>query len=421
MSIFAKPLSDVATADLQELLDHRAVENLRLEFKLQVPNRDETLKKITSFANTYGGFMVVGASASSIDGRIDGLPGVDEETGYKQKVVQWCFDAATPPLVVEVSDPIPVPSRNGKLCYVVKTAESDLAPHFLNDRKGIWVRTDEFSQRTKVVLADERELRHLFDRRRLVLDRRASILDRAKRRFDNYIAKMNTDLSGNRTHPAPRLEVSVVPRFPSRPICEQEMLKRELVARENVLPWRGVEFPRSTRAIVSQHESAIILFNERGLSSILEANIWGMLFYSMQIDQKHHTYSGIHAYQVVGYLLVFIRHATKMLLTMGYSGPIVIETNFASILNVPWLHVGATDGVVSTSPGSELDDDFGFKISTTTEELTQKPDRILMDAIRSVFFSANLSDLVDTQQKLEELLRKGYKFNSWSEPLNLQT
>ena len=45
----------MATADLQELLIDSAVENARLEFKLQVPTKDETLKKLSSFANTFGG------------------------------------------------------------------------------------------------------------------------------------------------------------------------------------------------------------------------------------------------------------------------------------------------------------------------------------------------------------------------------
>ena len=86
--------------------------------------------------------MVVGAKAQSKDGRILGLPGVDAEAGYKQKVVQWCFDGASPPLIVEVSDPIPSPEVPGKVCYVVYVPESHLAPNFLNGRKGVWVRID---------------------------------------------------------------------------------------------------------------------------------------------------------------------------------------------------------------------------------------------------------------------------------------
>lgn len=60
---------------------------------MEVPSKDETLKKISSLANTFGGYMVVGARANSADGRLTELPGVDPESGYRQKVVQWCFAA----------------------------------------------------------------------------------------------------------------------------------------------------------------------------------------------------------------------------------------------------------------------------------------------------------------------------------------
>jgi hypothetical protein len=64
MSIFSKPISKLGTEDLEELLKEAAVENIRLEFKLEVPGKEETLKKLSSFANTFGGFLVVGAGAS---------------------------------------------------------------------------------------------------------------------------------------------------------------------------------------------------------------------------------------------------------------------------------------------------------------------------------------------------------------------
>lgn len=126
MSIFSKPLSRLEPTDLLDLLQDRAVENARLEFKSEVPNKDETLKKLSSFANTFGGFMVIGAKANSADGRIEELPGVDAQDGYKQKVVDWCFGGASPPLSVEVSDPIPAPSAGGKVCYIVHVGESDV-------------------------------------------------------------------------------------------------------------------------------------------------------------------------------------------------------------------------------------------------------------------------------------------------------
>ena len=37
-----------------------AVESVRLEFKSNAPDKDETLKKLSSFANTIGGWMIEG-------------------------------------------------------------------------------------------------------------------------------------------------------------------------------------------------------------------------------------------------------------------------------------------------------------------------------------------------------------------------
>ena len=88
MSIFAKPVADLSLLDLEDLLAENAVENIRLEFKREIPTKDETLKKLSSFANTLGGFVVIGADARGADARVVGLPGVDPRSGYKQTVVQ---------------------------------------------------------------------------------------------------------------------------------------------------------------------------------------------------------------------------------------------------------------------------------------------------------------------------------------------
>jgi hypothetical protein len=142
MSIFTKQVSQLERADLEVLISDKAVESARLEFKLEIPNKDETLKKFSSFGNTFGGFIVVGARADSKDGRIENLPGVAVEAGYKQNLTQWCFDAVSPPMTVEVSDPIPVSTEVGKVS--------------INGRKGVLVRTYEFSSRFEAHLGEDR-------------------------------------------------------------------------------------------------------------------------------------------------------------------------------------------------------------------------------------------------------------------------
>ena len=414
MSIYSKPLSQVQAADLDELLQEKAVENVRLEFKLQAPSKDETLKKLSSFANTFGGFMVIGAKADSEDGRIDALPGVDPQDGYKQTIMQWCFGAVSPPLSAEVSDPIPVPAGSGKVCYVIFIPESEVAPHFLNGRKGVWVRTDEFSSRFEARLADENELKHLFDRRRAVLERRLRLTERAKKRFDTYIGQKHTDLSGNRTKIGPLLEFGIVPRFPSQQVCQHESLSQHIF--NNYLTWRGVIFPDFTRRqILLQDESAIVL-DAVVRTSFFEASVWGALFYAVELDTDHGPtkarMEGIHTYQVVGYILLFVRHAAKILRAIGYSGPLLIEVALGSILGVPWLR--AAYGVLMQSDvRSVLDDDVGFSIRTTAEELLRRSDGIAVEIVRRVFLSVNWPGMVDSAQECERLIRSGYEFNSW--------
>lgn len=417
MSIYGKPLSELTTADLQELLDNRSVENVRLEFKAEVPGKDQTLKKLSSFANTFGGYMVVGVKESNTDRRIEGLPGVDVQDGYKQKVVDWCFSSASPPLTAEVSEAIPVPAGNGKVCYVIYVAESDVAPHFLNDREGIFVRTDEFSARFEARLADENELRHLFDRRKLIIERRERLLARARKRFQVFSAKAIAD-SGEEARQSPLLELSVVPRFPARQLCEQRTLS-SLVTGVS-LNWRQVGFPIPGSETVSQHESAIVLKAVGGVS-MLEANVWGMLFYCAEIAEAHGPTQtwGIHLYSFVGHILVFLQHAGDILGRVGYSGPICIDAVIRSMLESPWLY--ASYGSFLTSRlGSVLDDDVSFSITTTTEALHQKPHGVAIEIFRTVFNSVNWPDLVNSAQSFEDLIRKGYTYNCWSPPERLK-
>jgi len=418
MSIYTKPIAQLTAADLQELAQENAVENARLEFKSQVPNKDEILKKLTSFANTFRGFVVIGAAANSADGRIQDLPGVDPQNGYKQTLVQWCFDAVSPPLTIEVSDAITVPS--GKVCYVVSVPESDVAPHHINGRKGAWVRTDEFSapQRFDSKLANDNEIQHLQNRRRLVLERREQLVERARKRFGTYVARKHKDASGQITQSGPIFELFVVPRFPTRPLCAQEALRNLVQA--NYMNWRGTIFPDFTRnQFTAQNESILVLDSVVARTSIFEVNVWGLTFYGIELETDFHQAQGIHPYDLAGSVLLYLRHAAKMLDIMGYSGNVLISASLDCMLGVPLLQE-MYGSVISPFAGSELDDDVTFSIEVTSHELTEKGDGVVAELLRRIFFSMGWQGAVDSPQKTENLLRKAYAFNFWQHPEKLR-
>jgi hypothetical protein len=412
MSIFDKSISQIHTTDLQDLLQGNSIENIRLEFKLFPPDKDEILKKLSSFANTFGGYLVVGAQARSTDGRLEGLPGVDVQAGFKQKIVDWGFGAASPPLSLEISDPIPAPAKTGKVCYVIYVPESDVAPHFLNGRKGIWIRTDEFSARFNATLANETELVYLLDRRKLILQRRFSLLERARSRFAKY-REQKYPFSNSSGKQSARLEFCVIPRFPARPLCQQSSLRPIIVS--SGINWRQITFPRLNDGIVSQHESEITLQAAgKSVISLFEANTWGLLFYGMELEGNEGSVTAIHLYRLVGSVLLFIKHSGHMLGLMGYSGPILIDISLNSLLGATWIH--APDGMTYTHAGSEFDDSMAFAISSTTIELTERCDGLARDIVRNILYSVNWSELIDTPNQIENVILKGYDFNFWHRP-----
>lgn len=411
MSIFAKPISQLAWQDLADLLDSKAVENVRLEFKRAVPKRDETLKKLSSFANTFGGQVVIGAEADSKDGRVTGLPGVKPENNYKQTVVQWCADGVTPFLDVDVSDPIPNPSSSNHVCYVIRVRESDLAPHFLNGRKGIYIRTNEFSNRFEPHLANEGELRHLLDRRQIISARRVALIQRARQRFSTFIARRYQELV-RREEIGSRFDVAIVPRFPSEQICDH--LSLNSIVQNERIGWRQIGFPRLSVGFVSQHESAIIL--RPGSSfSILEANVWGLLFYATEMERNTGEFNGIHLNHFLGQLLVFLEHARGLMPKMGYGGSLAIQMRMESIRGVPWLSFDG-GGIPVMQRASELDDEVTFDLDSSTDELQNDRDQLAMKLLRYVFFALNWPEAASSKEALEELLRAGYRFNMWQWP-----
>ncbi len=347
-----------------------------------------------------------------LEKRFAGNRRVDVRQGYKQAIADWAFSGVTPPISVEVSDPIQLSTQPSKVCYVLRVGESDLAPHFLNGRKGVYVRTDEFSSRFEVQLANESELSGLMQRRERVVERRDSLVRRSRDRFQAFAASHYDDL-GRR--PASGmgawLDLSIGPRFPMQTVCDHSRL---IAVLQNVrIRWRQVDFPRTHHhGLVSQHESVIGL--DPGSSfSLLEANTWGMLYYATEIELEHNEpTTGIHVYHFVGQLLVFLEHARLILGGLGYTGPLTLHMRMKSMRNVPWLYT-SSGNTIQTGPASPLDDGAEVSLDATTEDLQQARDSLLKDLMRAAFYATNWVAAV-TQERLDHYVDGGYRYNFWN-------
>ena len=224
---------------------------------------------------------------------------------------------------------------------------------------------------------------------------------------------------------AARLELSIGPRFPARPVCGQAKLAELL---QNCrINWRRTIFPRSSFNLVSLHESLLVLTpNDIGnRTGLVETNIWGMLFYGVELDIEvgprqtaglHQIpMTGVHLYRLVGHLLVFLEHAKQMISLLGYEGPLSIDTALSGILGVPWLY-SQDRTAVEKGPVSELDDAFSFCVPATTDEFKSHRDGLAITMLQYIFFGMNWADHASSLTALEEILRSGYEYNFWGNP-----
>lgn len=414
MPFFSKSITDLSTDDLQELLDDSAVENVRLEFKQEIPGPDETLKKLSSFANTFGGYLVVGAAASSSDGRLESLPGVDPQRNYRQTIIQRCYEGVWPPIEVFVSDGIPAPNVADKVCYVIHVPESMEAPHFLTKRRGAYVRTDEFSQRFEPRLAEYEEIQHLANRRRLAVERREELFSRAVSRFEilatgEYASYPRTSGSIGAT-----LCLCVCPEFPVRQLMEPHAL-RSLVDSLKV-SWRDGIFPYGLETI-TQQDSVIVLHPISNFSTV-ELNGWGQVSYFFEIEyllnKESSKVPSIHLNALLGHILVSLAHSGKFYRNLGFNGSLLLRTLMMRVRGKAFTHY-PHGNVAFTGPASRIDDEITIDISIPATRLIEHRNGVAADLFKLLFFSLNWAGAASDEAAVADLLNGAAKFNHWPE------
>jgi hypothetical protein len=416
MSIFTKSITAITADDLKALVTDQAAENIRLEFKSAAPPKDEMLKKLSSFANTYGGYLIVGAAADASTGRVHRLVGVDPINGFRQQIVQWCYDGVWPPLEVFVSDPIAAPDDASKVCYVVEVPLSAETPHFLNGRKGAYVRTDEFSQRFEPQLAKYEELTHLADRRAALVQRRDALFHRSLERFDahvraDYAADKRTTGAIGAT-----LILAVSPQYPYRQLIDHPDLMTQFETHH--IAWRQEGFPAPNRQKISAHESMLIPGGAFRFS-LVEISVWGHLFYAVEMQEQYkldeegrEKVEGIHFHGLLGTLMVFLEHANSVLKALGYDGPLLMRVQMLRIRDIPFLTFSYNRP--TQSGASPFDDTLSFEVSSSSSSLATDRDTIVGEIARTILLGLNWPALAIGKDAVKGLVAKARDYSLWT-------
>lgn len=127
---FGKPLEQLEETDLHKLIEEETPEGLYVEYKEDFPRH--LAKIVASFANTFGGWIVIGADARNPRNVPTSFPGIDLSNDPKDRFRNICQGNITPvplfssKLILKAKD-----TKRGVL--VVKIPESTYPPHITND------------------------------------------------------------------------------------------------------------------------------------------------------------------------------------------------------------------------------------------------------------------------------------------------
>lgn len=139
--LFGKAIDDIKDSDLQDLVNNKIPEDQTLEYKRQMyaPNDNlEILRDISSFANAFGGDVVIGIEEKG--GVAQKVIGIQDAETAKSRIVKLCLACIHARIMGLAARAIPVTGDGHVL--VVRIPRSLQAPHMIS-----WKGRQEFWRR----------------------------------------------------------------------------------------------------------------------------------------------------------------------------------------------------------------------------------------------------------------------------------
>ncbi len=211
-----KPRDQLTPGDVRQICA-RFNEGMRVEYKGSLDRnvRDKLPKIVSSFANSYGGIVIVGVKTS--EGRpLSPIEGFEKPEGEELPLTieNICHQNIYPvltPLVTEIGSDVP-----GKVFLLIEIEPSPEAPHAIENSRQVYIRTGSASE--PYDLADLDLIERLIKRRENVLAQRL--------KFENEASVLVQKILG--ISDLPKVRVIVGPRYPHVQIADRERIYRFL-------------------------------------------------------------------------------------------------------------------------------------------------------------------------------------------------
>lgn len=222
--MFSIPIDALTFQDVDSFCQARAREGLVLDYKADFPKHLE--KTIASFANTYGGHILIGVGETSTGEPVLPIVGVALQPGLRERVVATALQAISPPVYPEVrvvEFQSPGATNNDRAVVVVRVHESEDGAHAIDGGTSVYLRVDNISNHFTRKATIE-EVGWLTNKRQKSLALKQQLIEAATRRAGNYVVTFRNALRLSTQEPTGTFVLWTVPKFPRGELASPQQL-----------------------------------------------------------------------------------------------------------------------------------------------------------------------------------------------------
>ena len=350
--MFGKDISELNFDDIKYLVQKKQQpEGYYLDYKKTIGNPDkaknELAKDISSFANSNGGFLIIG-----IDDDLN-IIGADKKINNKP-IKEWINQVISANIEPSVFyfDPqiIPIPDSD-KIIIVIKIPESYKKPHFVNSKHQYFIRINDSSKP-----AEHNQIRDMFylsNIRNKELDDflfKRKILDIDQENFgnNNVSGKLSSEVTI--LPKKPKIIFSVIPKYPNiQQLNNFKAIKDWLNGNSNIDNfWLynaniGIDYEANGIIFLNNYSRENLKYSsyfEVMLNGYIEAGFTDNLFHQFQM-QNNSIYVGVNLTKIIGYEIRLIEWYKKFMNEFNLTDEFILQISFVNVLDT--ILIGLND------------------------------------------------------------------------------